>query len=507
MIELRGITKRFSAVLANDEINLSIEPGEIHGILGENGAGKSTLMGVLFGIYEPTGGTILIDGEPVQITSPVKAIAYGLGMVHQHFMLVPTLTIWENVVLGFEPSRFGVLARSAARKQVLELSERYGLGVDPDAPVENLPVGVQQRVEILKALNGDARCLILDEPTAVLTPAETRDLFTVLKALRASGRSVIFISHKLNEALEIADRITVLRNGCVVGTVAPAESTPRSLAAMMVGKEIELTVQKGEAHPGPSVLQVSDVVIERESGSRLLDGISFEIREGEILGIAGVQGNGQTELVETITGLRQITSGEIRLDGVDVSSLGVRTLTERGMAHIPEDRQRVGLVLPFSIKDNLTLKAFYKQPFANRGVIDREKVEAHAEKLVAEYKVRCTSIDEPCASLSGGNQQKVIVAREFEHAQRFLVASQPTRGLDVGASQYVHAQLVAKRDAGAAVLLVSTELDEVFEMSDRIGVMYEGRMVAVLDRRDATYEQVGLLMAGHKAQSEALAVA
>ncbi len=503
MIELRGITKRFSTVVANDGINLSIEPGEIHAILGENGAGKSTLMGVLFGIYEPTAGSILIDGQRVEITSPVTAIAHGLGMVHQHFMLVPTLTIWENVVLGSEPSNFGVLAKSAARKRVLELSERYGLGVDPDALVDELPVGVQQRVEILKALNGDARCLILDEPTAVLTPSETGELFGVLKALRASGRSVIFISHKLNEVLEIADRITVLRQGRVIGTATPADSTPRSLASMMVGKAIELAVEKTESTPGATALRVGDVVIERESGSRLLDGVSFEVREGEIFGIAGVQGNGQTELVEAITGLRQITSGTICLDGEDVSSLGVRTLTERGMAHIPEDRQRVGLVLSFSIKDNLTLKAFYKEPFAVRGVIDRERVASLSRRLVEEYDVRCTSIEEPCASLSGGNQQKVIVAREFGHARRLLVASQPTRGLDVSATRYVHEQLVSKRDGGAGVLLVSTELDEVFELSDRIGVMYEGRLISVLDRRDATFERVGLLMAGHEGQSEA----
>ena len=496
-IELKGITKRFPGVIANSNVNLSLIEGEVHALLGENGAGKSTLMNILFGLYQPTDGQILIDGNAVELSSPADAIARGIGMVHQHFMLVPVFTVTENVMLGLEQTgNFGLLDRGAARKRLLELSERYGLQVDPDAVVEDLPVGVQQRVEILKALYRGADCLILDEPTAVLTPNEIRDLFLVIESLKADGRSIVFITHKLKEVLAIADRITVLRRGEVVGSAEPQKTTEQQLATMMVGREVLLDVHKEPAAPGAPVLRVKDLVVQDDRAQRAVEGVSFEIRAGEIVAIAGVQGNGQTELVEAITGLRKISGGDIAIGDKDITGFSPRAVFKEGVAHIPEDRQQDGLVESFPIKDNMVLNNYWRAPYSRGIAVDRKAIQRDAQRLKEEFDVRTSSIEAAASTLSGGNQQKVIVAREFSHADRLLIASQPTRGLDVGSIQYIHAQIVAKRDEGKAVMLVSSELDEILALADRIVVMCEGRIVQTFDRAEATREKVGLGMGG-----------
>jgi simple sugar transport system ATP-binding protein len=501
-VELRGITKRFPGVVAAEGVDISVSGGEVHALLGENGAGKSTLMNILFGLYRPDEGEILLDGETLRARSPADAIAAGVGMVHQHFMLVPVFTVTENVILGTEPAgRGGRIDRDEARRRVIELSERYGLAVDPDARVEDLPVGVQQRVEILKALYRDARCLILDEPTAVLTPQEIDDLMGIIRQIVAGGRSVIFISHKLREVLAIADRITVLRRGQVVGHATPSETDDQALAAMMVGRDVQLVVDKEPAHAGEPVLQVDDIVVTDGRGHRVVDGLSFEVRAGEILAIAGVQGNGQTEFIEALTGLREPTEGTVRLDGTNVTDAGPDRLFAAGLAHVPEDRQRDGLIGSFSVASNLVLNQIGRSPFSRRSRIDGRAVRRHAERLVDEFDVRTPSVDAPASTLSGGNQQKVIVAREFFHARRLLVLSQPTRGLDVGSIQYIHRQVVQKRDEGVAVLLNSSELDEVLALADRVVVVFRGRIMGVLDRAEADRERVGLLMAGAVAEA------
>jgi general nucleoside transport system ATP-binding protein len=505
-VELRGITKRFPGVVANRDVDLSVASGEVLALLGENGAGKSTLMNVLFGLYRPDEGEILLDGEPVSFASPADAIKAGIGMVHQHFMLVPVFTVTENVMLGVEPTRrFGVVDRREARDRLADLSERYGLAVDPDAMVEDLPVGVQQRVEILKALYREADCLILDEPTAVLTPSEIEDLQEVIATLQSSGRSIIFISHKLREVLAIADRITVLRRGEVVGHTTPAESDEQQLATMMVGREVKLVVDKAPAEAGTPVLEVEGLDVLDERGQQVVDGVSFEIRAGEILAVAGVQGNGQTELVEALTGLRPPAAGTVRLDGEDVTGARPGVLFARGVAHVPEDRQRDGLVGTFPVKDNLVLNMVKRRPFSSGIRVDRGAIQSSAERLVQDFDIRTSSVDAAASTLSGGNQQKVIVAREFSHARRLLIASQPTRGLDVGSIQYIHARIVEKRDEGAAVLIVSSELDEVLALADRVAVMYRGRIVGILDRSDATRDELGLLMAGSSREEAAAA--
>jgi general nucleoside transport system ATP-binding protein len=496
-VELRGITKRFPGVVACDGVDLSVASGEVHALLGENGAGKSTLMNILFGLYRPDEGEILLDDRPLRARSPADAIAAGVGMVHQHFMLVPVFTVAENVMLGVEPTGpLGDIDRGEARERVVELSERYGLAVDPDATIEDLPVGVQQRVEILKALYRDARCLILDEPTAVLTPSEIDELMGIVRQLAAGGRSVIFISHKLREVVTIADRITVLRDGAVVGDTTPAEADEQALAAMMVGRDVQLVVDKSPSEPGDPVLEVEGLVVSDDRGQRAVTGVSFDVRAGEILAVAGVQGNGQTELVDAICGLRRPDAGTVRLDGLDVTGERPDRLFRSGLAHVPEDRQRDGLVGSFPVAANLVLNQFDRRPFARWLRIDRRAVRQHAARLVAEFDVRTPSIDASAATLSGGNQQKVIVAREFFHADRLLVLSQPTRGLDVGSIQYIHRQIVAKRDEGVAVLLNSSELDEILALADRIAVIYRGQIVGVVDRGDASRALVGLLMAG-----------
>ena len=495
-LEMRGITKRYPGVLANDHIDLSIAPGEIHALLGENGAGKTTLMNVLYGLATPDEGQILLDGQEVRIAGPSDAIARGISMVHQHFMLVPVLTVAENILLGAETMANPIfLDRAEARRRILELGQRFGFDIDPDEKVGRLSVGWQQRVEILKALYRQARVLVLDEPTAVLTPQETTDIFAVLRRLKDEGHSIIFISHKLYEVLEIADRITVIRRGRVVGERLPSRTDEDDLAELMVGREVQLTVDRGESHPAEVALSVEHLSIKNDRGRETVQDLTFEVRKGEIFGIAGVAGNGQDELVESLTGLRRPAGGRIMLDGVDVTHEGTRELHERGVSYVPADRHRFGLVLSFPLTDNLVLTDYYAAPYARGPIRDDAAIRARAVEAIEQFDVRTPSPDVAAGTLSGGNQQKLIVAREFGRELRLLVLDQPTRGLDVGSVEFIHRQAIKKRDAGTAVLLVSAELDEVLELSDRIGVIYRGRLVAVLDGRTADREQVGLLMA------------
>jgi ABC-type uncharacterized transport system ATPase subunit len=497
-LELKGVTKRFPGVVANDSVDLAVETGEIHALLGENGAGKTTLMNILYGLYRADEGAILLDDKPVHFNSPGDAISAGLGMVHQHFMLVPVFTVTENVMLGVEEvtGPLGLLDRRRAAKKVRDISEQYGLAVPPEAVVEELPVGVQQRVEIVKALYREAEVLILDEPTAVLTPQETEELFEVMRSLKESGKSVIFITHKLKEALEIADRVTVLHRGRVVGTTSPGQTSEEELATMMVGRAVQLRVDKTAAEPAAPVLEFLDLVVRDDRGHVTVDGVSMEVRAGEIVCIAGVQGNGQTELVEAITGLRTPVSGSIRILGRDVTFSSPRFILRAGVGHVPEDRQADGLILDFMIADNLVLNTYDEPPFARAFVRDDRAVLRAARQRAEAFDVRTTSVQQPASTLSGGNQQKVIVAREFSRPIKLLVASQPTRGLDVGSIEYIHERIVEKRDQGTAVLMVSVELDEVMALADRIAVMYRGRIVATLPADTVTREQLGLLMAG-----------
>jgi len=613
ILEVRNATKRFPGVLANDHISFSLNQGEILAFLGENGAGKSTLMNILYGLYAPDEGEVEIRGTKVEIDDPNDAIRLGIGMVHQHFQLVPVFTVAENIVMGTEPTRpsfswrtlgiagaaaallffvggifalegpmqwllgaaaggaavAGLLAlvlslgrltrlgfrfyfpitalgscavlvalglwrgaagqmllfllptilisaasypalrviltaldQRAAVQRIRELSEQYGLAVDPDAVVENIPVGVQQRVEIIKILYRKAEILILDEPTAVLTPQETEELFEIMHSLEAEGKSIIFITHKLKEVMTIADRVIVLRDGQVVGETTPAETTREELARMMVGREVELVVEKGPASPGEVVLEVSGLTGQDVRRQTVLRGIDLFVRAGEILGVAGVQGNGQTELVEVLTGLRPATGGVVRILGEDVTNAAPRRITELGVAHVPEDRQRDGLVLSFPVYDNLVLSTYYLPPFADGPAVQFDEVYDYAQRVVEQFDVRTPSIALPAQNLSGGNQQKLIVAREFSRPIRLLIAAQPTRGLDVGSVEYIHQQLVRKRDDGVAVLLVSAELDEIMALSDRIAVMYEGRIVGTMDADKVTREELGLMMAGARVEEK-----
>jgi len=614
ILEVRNVTKRFPGVLANDQVSFSLKEGEILAFLGENGAGKSTLMNILYGLYSQDEGEVEVRGTPVDIQDPNDAIELGIGMVHQHFQLVPVFTVAENIVMGTEPTRFsfswrllalasgvtallfflggifafenvaqwflaalaggaamaalyglfillGFLARfrfrlyfplvtigsavlfvalglifsaaapvllliilallfaaasypavreittaldrRAAAHRIRALSEQYGLAVDPEALIEDLPVGVQQRVEIIKTLYREAEILILDEPTAVLTPQETEELFEIMRGLVQQGKSIIFISHKLKEVMTIADRVIVLRNGRVTGQTTPAESSEEELAEMMVGREVTLVVEKGPASPTDLVLEVTGLTAEDQRHHPTLRGIDLSVRAGEVLGIAGVQGNGQTELVEVLTGLLPATGGSVRILGQDVTNASPRTITELGVAHIPEDRQRDGLVLPFPIFDNLVLNTYYQPPFAKGPGLQFDQMYQYAERLVEEFDVRTPSFTVPAQNLSGGNQQKVIVAREFSRPIKLLIAAQPTRGLDVGSIEYIHQRLIEKRDEGVAVLLVSVELDEIMALSDRIAVMYEGQIVGTVDAAAVTREQLGLLMAGARLEGEA----
>jgi general nucleoside transport system ATP-binding protein len=506
ILELINITKRFPGVLANDQINLTLEEGEIHVLLGENGAGKTTLMNILYGLYHQDEGTIMVRGREVKITSPSDAIAVGIGMVHQHFMLIPVFTVTENVMLGQESIVYGdFLDRKSAAKRIQQISDQYSLHVHPEDYIKDLPVGVQQRVEIIKLLYRNADILILDEPTAVLTPQETNELIQIMRSLISQGKSIIFITHKLKEVLEIADRITVIRRGRVVGSTTPEEADERVLAEMMVGRQVQLEIEKTPPNVGEPVLEVKDLIVLDQRNQVAVDGVSFDVRSGEILGIAGVQGNGQTELVEALTGMRQAQEGVISLLGNDIINATPRQITEMGVAHVPEDRQRDGLVLPFPIADNLILNTFYQPPFVKGAVLQFNDINASATKLVQEFDIRTPSITTTAGSLSGGNQQKVIVAREFSRPIKLLVASQPTRGLDVGSVEYIHRRIMEKRDDGVAVLLVSSELDEVFELSDRIAVMYRGKIMDIVNTDQTTKEAVGLLMAGIKSEAQTLA--
>ncbi|NNN03785.1 MAG: ABC transporter ATP-binding protein [Acidimicrobiaceae bacterium] len=494
-VELREITKRFGSFTANDSISLTVEPGQIHCLLGENGAGKSTLMNVVFGLLHPDHGEILLDGEPVRFANSGEAVRRGIGMVHQHFMLVPVFSVAENVVLGFEPTKsLNRLDHDKARREIRELSERYGLDVDPDAVVETLPVGIQQRVEILKALSHDARLLILDEPTAVLTPQEIDALMGIMRSLAAAGTSILFITHKLKEVRAVADVITVIRQGRVIDSVSPETSEP-DLAALMVGRSVSLTVAKDAVEVGGSSLELRDVVVRDDRGLVAVDHVSLSVREGEIVALAGVQGNGQTELAEAIAGMRHVESGQIVLGGRDITNRSPREILDEGLGHVPEDRHRDGLVLSMSISDNLVLNTPRRAPFARRGTRQLSAVADNARDLVQRFDIRTTGIDASASSLSGGNQQKVIVARELSRPLVAFMASQPTRGLDVGSIEYVHRQIVAERNAGRGVLIISSELDEVLALGDRIAVMYAGRITGVVDS-STSREDIGLLMAG-----------
>jgi len=501
-LELRGITKRFPGVVANDNVNLSLNTGEVLSLIGENGAGKSTLMSVLYGMYKPDEGEIVIDGTELMFASPADAIAAGIGMVHQHFMLVPVFTVAENVVLGVEPTgALGKLNIDEARRMVREISDKYNLDLDPDAVIEDLPVGVQQRVEIVKVLLRDAKVVVFDEPTAVLTPSEIIEFFEIVKTLVSAGRGVVFITHKLKEALNIADRIAVLRRGKVVGEVDPKTATESQIAEMMVGRPVQLTVDKNSAKAGEVVLKVTDLTVLDADGRTHVENVSFEVHAGEIVGIAGVQGNGQTELVEALTGLRKATSGLIALDGKDLTHSNPRERHQMGMAHIPEDRQRQGLVGGLSVAENLVLTRYHDDQFSHGVIVDWEAADAIAETLITEYDIRTPNKETGVGTLSGGNQQKVIVARELSRDLRLTIAAQPTRGVDVGSIEYIHSRIVKERDAGTAVLIVSTELEEVMSLSDRLLVMYRGKVVAELDPKKVTPMEVGLYMAGSRPDS------
>jgi len=497
-VEFRAVTKRFPGVIANDNVSLAVESGTVHALLGENGAGKSTLMNVLYGLYEPDSGTIALDGESRSFDSPRDAIDAGIGMIHQHFMLVPPMTVAENVVLGHEPKKWGGLAtdRGRAREAVRELAERYGFAADPGAVVEDVSVGEQQRVEILKALYRGADVLILDEPTGVLTPQEVEELFAVFEELTAEGKTLIFITHKLGEAMEAADDITVLRDGVNVGTVDADATTRKELAEMMVGREVVLDVDAEPADPGAPILSVDDLSVRDEHGGEHVAETGFTVREGEIFGIAGVDGNGQAELVEAITGLREQESGSVTFDGRDLSEDSRRERIERGMAYIPEDRQERGLVMEFDLVENGILGSQHSAPYAGNGRIDWDQSRDHAEHIVDAYDVRPPNADNDAASLSGGNQQKFIVGREFERDPRLVVATHPTRGVDIGSQEFIHDRLLGLREDGRAVLLVSSKLDEVQGLSDRLAVMHDGDLMAVVDPEAITEEELGLLMAG-----------
>ena len=494
-LELRNITKRFGTLVANDNISLTLEPGEIHSLLGENGAGKSTLMNVLYGLLQPDSGEILIDGKQVNFASPGEAMTAGIGMVHQHFMLIPVFTVAENVVLGNEPTgKLGLLDLNAARKLVKEISDRFGFDIDPDAKVEDLPVGAQQRVEIIKSLARNAKALVLDEPTAVLTPQETDELMEIMRGLAKSGTSIIFITHKLREVQQVSDRITVIRQGKVVATPSP-KATANELATLMVGREVDLETKRKPAKLGEESLVVKDLTVLDDRNQQMVDGVSFSIRNGEVLAIAGVQGNGQTELAEAIVGLRKIHSGSVVVAGNDVTRSTVREALESGLGYVPEDRKKDGLVGEFTIAENLMLDGSFTAPFAKGVQIDFAKRDEIANQLIQEFDIRTPSAETLAKQLSGGNQQKVVVARELSRELKVLVASQPTRGVDVGSIEFIHEQIIEARDSGKSVLIISTELDEVLALADRIAVMYRGKIVGIVDAKTSR-EKLGKMMAG-----------
>ena len=498
-VEMRHITKQFPGVLANDDITFTVFNGEIHALLGENGAGKTTLMNILYGLYQPDSGEIYLKDQKVQITGPEDAITLGIGMIHQHFMLIPPFTVAENVVLGIEPKKNIFLDREKALQDVEDISKRYGLTVDPQARIQDLSVGIEQRVEILKALYRGAEVLILDEPTAFLTPQEVEELFDVMKSLKEEGKTIIFITHKLKEPMATCDRITVLQKGRLVGTVEPEKTDINSLARMMVGREVILEVDKPPHPPGSVVMEIHALETYNDRGTKALKGIDLELRKGEILGIAGVEGNGQLELVESLCGLRPVTSGKILIHGVDLTNRPTREIISAGVSYIPEDRQKRGLILDFSLAENMILGSHFKSPFSTRFRMDYDNINTHAEHLIETYDIRTTGIQTQAKYLSGGNQQKVVVARELSRHPEIIIASQPTRGLDVGAIEYIHGKLLEMRKENKAILLISADLDEVRSLSDRIAVIYEGRIVGEREPGKTNEEELGLLMAGGNA--------
>ena len=504
VIEMLHITKEFPGIKANDDITLQLRRGEVHALLGENGAGKSTLMSVLFGLYQPEQGTIRKNGKEVQIRNPNDANALGIGMVHQHFKLVECFTVLDNIILGVEPNKLGFLQKAEARKKVVALSEKYGLRVDPDALVSDISVGMQQRVEILKMLYRDNEILIFDEPTAVLTPQEIDELMEIMRGFKKEGKSILFITHKLNEIMAVADRCTVLRKGKYVGVVDIAGTTKEELSRMMVGRDVQLEVEKAPAKPGEVILDVQDVTIPSATHKKnAVKDVTFQVRAGEIVCLAGIEGNGQTEFVYGLTGLEKVSGGRISFCGKNITHASIRERSKDGMSHIPEDRHKHGLILDYTLENNMVLQRYWQPEFQNHGFIRKDKVREYSDRLIGQYDVRSGQGSVTIArSMSGGNQQKAIIAREIDRDPKLLVAVQPTRGLDVGAIEYIHRQIVAQRDAGKAVLLVSLELDEVMNLSDRILVMYEGEVVGEFDPKTTTVQELGLYMAGARKQGK-----
>ncbi|EHS58270.1 galactoside ABC transporter ATP-binding protein [Paenibacillus sp. Aloe-11] len=496
VVELKKITKRFPGIVANDSISIKLHKGEIHALLGENGAGKSTLMNILFGLYQPEEGTIEIGGKPVQIDSPNKAIDLGIGMVHQHFKLVQPFTVTENIVLGSEPRKGLKINYKKAAAEVQRLSEQYGLQVNPNAKIEDISVGMQQRVEIIKTLYRGADILIFDEPTAVLTPQEITELLDIMKRLVAEGKSIILITHKLKEIMQIADTVTIIRRGQVVDTVKTSATTPNELAEKMVGRRVSFKVDKQRAQPGQTVLEMNHVVSKNKDGISVLDELNLKVKAGEILGIAGVDGNGQSELIEALTGLRKVDGGSIQLLGQEIANQPPRKISEAGVSHIPEDRHKHGLVLDFSMSENMVLETYYQAPYSKNGFLNKEAIDKQAKSLIEKFDVRTPDIHTKARALSGGNQQKAIIAREIDKNPDLLIAAQPTRGLDVGAIEFVQKQLIAQRDQGKAVLLISFELDEIMNVSDRIAVIYEGKIVGEVLPEETNDQELGLMMAG-----------
>jgi simple sugar transport system ATP-binding protein len=497
-LEMRAITKRFPGVLANDNVDFDVRSGEVHALLGENGAGKSTLMKILYGMYSPNEGEIRLNGEVISIHSPTDAINYGIGMIHQHFMLVETLTVAENVALGLPSSRGPLTDLDRVTARILELADIYGLQIDPNAYIWQLSVGQQQRVEIIKALYRGAALLILDEPTAVLTPQEVDEFFVIMRQMVADGHGLIFISHKLHEIMEICDRVTVLRDGAKIGTKKIADITKSELANWMVGREVSMTRALDAVERGPSLLTLENIACESNRGTPALRGISLEVHSGEILGLAGISGNGQRELAEVITGLREITAGKVLLEGEDISQFRPSEVTERMLSYIPEERMRDGMIKDFSISENLILREHYLEPYADKGFLKLNTIADHSDELIDNFQVKTPSRETKAGSLSGGNIQKVVLAREISRNPRVLVAAQPTRGLDVGATEYVHAQLLDQRRNGTAILMISEDLDEVIALSDRIAVIFEGQIMGIVSRQDASPEKLGLMMAGER---------
>ncbi|RSK27090.1 ABC transporter ATP-binding protein [Bacillus sp. HMF5848] len=501
VIEMLNIRKEFPGIVANDNITLQLQKGEIHALLGENGAGKSTLMNVLFGLYQPEKGEIKVKGKPVKISDPNIANSLGIGMVHQHFMLVQNFTVTENIILGSEPTKSGQINIQDAAKQIEEISKQYGLAVDPYAKIEDISVGMQQRVEILKTLYRGADILIFDEPTAVLTPQEIKELIQIMKRLIAEDKSIILITHKLKEIMEVCDRCTVIRKGKGIGTVNVPDTNEDELASLMVGREVHFSVDKTEANPTKNVLSIKDLVVDDSRGLSAVNGLTLDVRAGEIVGIAGVDGNGQSELIEAITGLRKVKSGTVALNEKDLTNQAPRKITSSGVGHIPQDRHKHGLVLDFSIGENMALQTYYEKPYTKSGILNYKAIYEKAKSLISEFDVRTPSEFTLARALSGGNQQKAIIAREVDRSPDLLIAAQPTRGLDVGAIEFIHKRLVEQRDQGKAVLLVSFELDEIMNLSDRIAVIYEGEIVGVVDPKTTTEQELGLMMAGSNKES------